>query len=295
MAQLNKDELSDSERSYLRKLLRMPSAILNRTVQLVIEGYSDHAIARWLVKIRPQGPTEGWAFNTYRRYLRALRSAVKRQVELEKSAARNASTPEEKGKSTASPDVSASNKSEIDEDEKLKNRGKRVASAKNLNATRALQDTYLRQAQRVDVMMAIEEKLKANTRYGYREIAVLVKIGVEFGKIEVGYLRARKQGFSAGSQPFDQTASKAKNVDSETTPSGKKTPAQYEEELRAAREEIKELQQERDAFETEQTSRLLRRLKPGWKEQKDAYESLERIENRIKEREREEKRKSKLK
>ncbi len=120
--------------------------------------------------------------------------------------------------------VSASNKSEIDEDEKLKNRGKRVASAKNLNATRALQDTYLRQAQRVDVMMAIEEKLKANTRYGYRDIAVLAKIGVEFGKIEVGYLRARKQGFSAGSQPSDQTASKAKKCAFRHHSIGKENP-----------------------------------------------------------------------
>ncbi len=78
----NFHQLSKSERSCLEKFRKMAPHVLDETVRRLGKGESVYSIARSLSDVHPEGATQKWSFNTYRRYLRVLRKVVKREMKI---------------------------------------------------------------------------------------------------------------------------------------------------------------------------------------------------------------------
>ena len=167
---------------------RLPKAVFEQIALRVVNKESVYSIARWLEDLRPHG-TENVSFNTWRRHLRVLRDSVESEVARQAhNALPSVAMSERVVAEFDEAKAELLSENDIDSDEIRKVVTKAV---RNLKAIELLKYACVVQLERVDRLVAIEQKLKMNLQGGYKEIDVLRRIAAEIAKIEMGSALAR--------------------------------------------------------------------------------------------------------
>jgi hypothetical protein len=173
---------------------RLPKAVFEEIVFRLMNQKSIYSTARWLEDLRPEGCE--FAFNTWRRHLRALRDSMQSEMARQSQHAvpSAAVTQQVLGKfSKVKADL------HDEDDYSAEEIRKSVSKAvRTLDAMTLLKYSFMAQKKRVDRLLSVEEKIQMNVKDGYKEILVLKSIAAEIAKLELGNLLIRQKELGPG-------------------------------------------------------------------------------------------------